>query len=67
MKISINIKYHRFCFLLLFYPTRLLFQLPMAMVLDTVMETGMDILDIDMVTSMDTMERGKLVLKGIGS
>ena len=63
MKISINIKYHRFCFLLLFYPTRLLFQLPMAMVMDT----GMGILDMDMVTSMDTMERGKLVVKGIGS
>ena len=63
MKISINIKYHRFCFLLLFYPTRLLFQLPMAMVMDTVM----GILDMDMVTSMDTMERGKLVVKGIGS
>ena len=63
MKISINIKYHRFCFLLLFYPTRLLFQLPMAIVMDTVM----GILDMDMVTSMDTMERGKLVVKGIGS
>ena len=62
MKISINIKYHRFCFLLLFYPTRLLFQLPMAMVMDTVM----GILDKDMVTSMDTMERGRLVVKGIG-